>query len=169
MTRCLLNEGNPPKHLWGELVATAVFLINRLLHKAIGGDSPYYRMFGKQADLSYLRVMGTRAFAHVEGFTKKLQARAWEGVLIGYDNDKPAFRVYDRHIGQVSSYRNVSFIEETPAVVPTTRASWGIETEGTEVSNLDSDDTIDNATTSLENDFSNSTNDKIDDTSRDDT
>ena len=125
-------------------------------------------MFGKQADLSYLRVMGTRAFAHVEGFTKKLQARAWEGVLIGYDNDKPAFRVYDRHIGQVSSYRNVSFIEETPAVVPTTRASWGIETEGTEVSNLDSDDTIDNATTSLENDFSNSTNDKIDDTSRDD-
>ena len=69
----------------------------------------------------------------------------------------------------VTSSRNAFVVEKTLAVVPKTVNTDGIETEGTEVSNLDSDDTIDNATTSLENDFSNSTNDKIDDTSRDDT
>ena len=72
MTRCLLNEANFPKHLWGELAAIAVFLINRLPHKAIEGDSPYYRMFGKQADLSCLRIIGTRAFVHVEVYTTTL-------------------------------------------------------------------------------------------------
>ena len=52
MTRGLLNEAKLPKHPWGELAAPAVFLVNRLHHKAIGYDSRYYRTFGKQADLS---------------------------------------------------------------------------------------------------------------------
>ena len=162
---CLPNEANLPKHLWGKLSATVVYLINRLLDKAIGGDSPYYRMFGKQADLSYSRTIGTRAFVVVECYTKKLQARPWEGFLIGNDNDKPTFRVYDRHISQVTSSGNVSFIEETPTAVPTTGATGGMETKGTEVSDFDSDDTIDNdATSQGKNDFSNSTVDKIGDT-----
>ena len=32
MTRCLLNEADLPKHLWGELAATAVFPLSFLLH-----------------------------------------------------------------------------------------------------------------------------------------
>ena len=44
VTRCLLNEANLPKTLWGEIAATAVFLINRLPHSSINGDTPYYRM-----------------------------------------------------------------------------------------------------------------------------
>ena len=44
VTRCLLNEANLPKTLWGEVAATAVFLINRLPHSSINGDTPYYRM-----------------------------------------------------------------------------------------------------------------------------
>ena len=80
MTRCLLHEAHLPKHLWGEIAATSVFLINRLPHKALKGDTPYYRMFGKQADLSFLRVNDARAFVHVEGHITKLQPKAWEGV-----------------------------------------------------------------------------------------
>ena len=94
MTRCLLNESNLPKHLWRELAATAVFLINGLPHEAIGGDSRYYRMFGKQADLSYLRIIGTRALVHEEGYTKHFHTRASDGVLISYDNDKRTFCVH---------------------------------------------------------------------------
>ena len=122
MTRCLLNEANLAKHLWGEVAATAVFLMNRLPHTAIGGDTPYYRMFGKQANLSFLRIIGTRAFVHEEGYRRKLQEKAWEGVLIGYDNDRPTFRVYDRTTGRIVSSRNVSFIEKSVAITPTTTA-----------------------------------------------
>ena len=67
----------------------------------------------------------------------------------------------------VTSSRNAFVVEKTLAVVPKTVKTDGIETEGTEVSNFDSDDTIDNDTTSLgENDFSNDIIDKIEDTSR---
>eukprot|EP00752_Nemacystus_decipiens_P005704 g5162.t1 len=118
MARCLLNEANLPKHLWGEIAATSVFLINRLPHKALKGDTPYCRMFGKQANLSFLRIIGSRAFVHVEGHTTKLQPQAWEGVLVGYDNDSPTFRIYNRTTGRITSSRNVTFIESPPAILP---------------------------------------------------
>ena len=76
MTRCLLHEARLPKHLWGKIAATSVFLINRLPHKALKGNTPYHRMFGKHADLSFLRVIGARAFVYVEGHTTKLQPKA---------------------------------------------------------------------------------------------
>ena len=81
MTRCFLTETGLPKRLWGELASTAVFLKNRIPHRALGSDTPYYRMFGKNADLSFLRVIGSRAFVHEEGHRDKLDQRAWEGVL----------------------------------------------------------------------------------------
>eukprot|EP00903_Cladosiphon_okamuranus_P021322 g19592.t1 len=71
-TSCLVNEANLPKHI----TATSVFLVNRLPHKALKDDTPYWRMFGKQANLSFLRIIGSRAFVHVEGQTTKLQPRA---------------------------------------------------------------------------------------------
>ena len=119
MTRCLLNEAHLPKTLWGEIASTAVFLTNRLPLAGIGGDTPFHRMFGKHADLPYFRIIGTRAFVHVEGYTTKVQPKAWEGILVGYDSDKPTFRVYDRYTGSVSSSRNVSFIEEPHTVLST--------------------------------------------------
>ena len=76
MTRCLLIEAHLSKPLRGELASTAVFLINRLPHTAIGGDTPYHCMFEKHADLSFSRIIGTRAFMHVEGYTTKLQPKA---------------------------------------------------------------------------------------------
>ena len=121
ITRCLLNETNLPKTLWREIASTAVFIINRLQHASIGGDTPHYRMFGKHAVLSFSRVIGTRAYVNVEGYTPKLQPKAWEGVLVGYDSDKPTFRVYDRSPGRISCSRNVSFIEERPTVLPNRR------------------------------------------------
>ncbi|CAB1109566.1 unnamed protein product [Ectocarpus sp. CCAP 1310/34] len=118
MARCIINETNLPKHLWGEIAATSVFLINRLPHKALKGDTPYFRMFGKQANLSFLRIIGSRAFVHIEGHTTKLQAKAWEGVLVGYNDDSPTFRIYNRTTGRITSTRNVTFIEKPPAVLP---------------------------------------------------
>ena len=95
MTRCFFTETGLSKRLWGELASTAVFLKNHIPHRALGSDTPYYRMFGKNADLSFLRVIGSRAFVHEEGHRDKLDERAWEGVLllVGYNNDSPTYRI----------------------------------------------------------------------------
>ena len=121
MTRCFFTQGGLPKRLWGELASTAVFLKNRIPHSALGSDTPYYRMFGKNADLSFLRVIGSRAFVHEEGHRDKLQQRAWEGVLAGYNNDSPTYRIYDSTNSKIVSSRSVKFIEcvesNTPSMV----------------------------------------------------
>lgn len=38
LIRCLLNKANLRNHRWGELAATAVFLINRVPDMSIGRD-----------------------------------------------------------------------------------------------------------------------------------
>ena len=63
---CLLKDGNFPRNLWGELFFTAVYLANRSPHSALGGTTPFSRMHGKEAVLSDLRAIGSRAFVHIE-------------------------------------------------------------------------------------------------------
>ncbi|CAN0071549.1 unnamed protein product, partial [Sphacelaria rigidula] len=111
VTRCLLNESNLPKFLWGEIAATAVFLINRLPHTSIDGDTPFFRMFLKQPKLSSLRTFGSRAFVHRERHHSKLEEKAWEEVLVGYDSDSLSYRIYNRYSEKISSSRNVTLIE----------------------------------------------------------
>ena len=78
-------------------------------------------MFGKNTDLSFLRVIGSRAFVHEEGHRDKLDQRAWEGVLVGYNNDSPTYRIYYDTNSKIVSSRNVTFIEcvesNTPSMV----------------------------------------------------
>ena len=56
----MLNGAALPKYLWGKMVATVVFLLNRLPSKTIGGDTSYYRMLNRHVDLFFLQATGTR-------------------------------------------------------------------------------------------------------------
>ena len=117
MVRCLLSDTGLPPFLWGELFLTASYLSNRAPHAALGNKTPFQALYGKPAHLGHLRVIGARAFVHIETFTKKLDARAWEGRLVGYSTDSTSFRVYHPEIRKVHESRNVVFIE-TPSVAP---------------------------------------------------
>ena len=111
--------------VWGKMAVTAVVLLNRLPNTTIGDDMPYYRMFGKHVDLSFLPTIGARDFVHNEGHLRKLDPRAREGVLIGCDDDKPTYIIYFRETGQVTSTRNVAFMEVPPAAISTATGAEG--------------------------------------------
>ena len=111
MTRCILIDTGLPKFLWGEISETAVFLINRSPHRAIGGSSPYSRLFNKEPDLSGLRAIGARAFVHRERHVNKLEEKAWEGIMLGYGKDSRSYRIYNPHTRRITESRNVTFIE----------------------------------------------------------
>ena len=69
-------------------------------------------MVGKRAHLSFLRTTGAQDFVHNKRHLRKLDLRvAQAGVLIGYDDDKPTYRIYVPETGQATSTRNVIFIE----------------------------------------------------------
>ena len=83
-----LAETGLPERLWGELASTAPFLKNRMPHTIIlGNDTPYYRMFGNNYIILFLRDIGLRAFVHEKAYYERLYQRAWEDALVGYNND----------------------------------------------------------------------------------
>ncbi|CAB1109818.1 unnamed protein product [Ectocarpus sp. CCAP 1310/34] len=114
ITRHLMKDGVFPPTLCGELTLTVVYLSNRSPHTALGGVTPYFKMYGKEADLSNLGVLGVTAFVHHERYTKTLSDRAFEGKLCGFSQHSKAYRIYNTATGNVVESRNVTFIE-TPA------------------------------------------------------
>ena len=71
--RCLLKDGNFPPNMWGELFFTAVLTLR--------GRTPFFKMHDKEADLSALRAIGSRAFVYIETHTPKLGNKAWEVIM----------------------------------------------------------------------------------------
>ena len=78
MVRCMLADSGLPTMLWGELMLTAAFLGNRAPHSAIGMQSPYKLLHGTGPDLRLLRVIGARAFVHIERHSQSSNSRRWE-------------------------------------------------------------------------------------------
>lgn len=117
IVRCLLTDSGLPSFLWGELMQAAVYLSNRVPHAALSNGTPYKALYGKDAYLGNLRVIGARSFVHVETHTKKLEPRAWEGRLVGYSTDSKSYRIYNPATKRVRESRNVVFIE-TPSALP---------------------------------------------------
>lgn len=119
IARCFMIDGKFPKSLWGELLFTAAYIANRSPHSTLGGDTPYFRLYGKHADLSALRVIGSRSFVHTEVYTSKFEDKAWEGILCGYSTTSKSYRVYNPSTRHVVESRNVTFLETPPRNIPT--------------------------------------------------
>ena len=97
---------------------TAAFLGSRAPHSAIGMQSSYKMIYGTELDLRLLRAIGTRAFVHVETYSKKLEHKAVEGRLVGYSNDSNSYRVYNPATRRIMDSRNVVFIETPSRLFP---------------------------------------------------
>ena len=103
MARCLRLAAGLEKALWPEALTTAVYLTNRLPTKALGGNTPYYALFGKQAPMGHLKTFGCQAYVHIyDHQRKKLDAKAKAGIFIGYDElDTMRYKVYFPEIKQL--------------------------------------------------------------------
>ena len=116
--RCTLTDSGLPEFLWGELMFTTAFLGNRAPHSAIVMQSPYKLLRGTEPDLRLLRVIGARAFVHIEMHSQKLELKTVEGRLVGYSNNSKSYRVYDPVIRRIMESRNVIFIETPSRLLP---------------------------------------------------
>jgi hypothetical protein len=64
--RCMLYHQQVDKKHWAEAVDTAVYLVNRTPCAAWPTKTPFEVCFGKQPDLSDLKVFGCKGFGHVD-------------------------------------------------------------------------------------------------------
>ncbi|CAN0098636.1 unnamed protein product [Sphacelaria rigidula] len=95
MVRCMIADSGLPTFLWGELMFTAAYLANRSPHSALDMQPPHKMLKGTEPHLKHLRVVGARAFVHIERHTSKLALKVVEGRLVGYSNDSKSYRVYN--------------------------------------------------------------------------
>lgn len=103
---------------WAEAVNTAVYQINRLPTRALDGETPYRALLGKEAKLDHLRVFGCVAYVQIPANQReKLEANAWRGIMVGYDEESKCYRIYDPATDRVKLAVHVTFNEkEKPGV-----------------------------------------------------
>jgi hypothetical protein len=84
-----------PSTGWTHAYRHATWLKNRLPTKR-PSDTPYYRMFGKNYNMSNVRSFGCRAFAHIPSAQRtKLEPWAAEGVYVRHDDaSSAAYLIY---------------------------------------------------------------------------
>ena len=76
MVRRILTDAGLPTFLWGELIQTKAHLANKAPHAGLKNVTPYKALHNKESDLEHLRVMGARAFVHIEAHNRKLDPHA---------------------------------------------------------------------------------------------
>lgn len=72
MTRYTFGDSGLPKQLWGEVLQAAAYLANRVAHSGLDMDTLFKKLWGNDANLQHLQVLGVGAFVNIEGHTPQL-------------------------------------------------------------------------------------------------
>src|SRR5215218_239824 len=113
MVRGMLASSNLPLSMWGEAVHTAVYVKNRLPHRAVR-TTPYEELHGEKPSIKHLQPFGQKCYGHVlpeqRNAGSKLLPRAKEGRLVGYTSgtDK-IYRIYIPSEKRIVESRQVKF------------------------------------------------------------
>jgi hypothetical protein len=81
----MLDEYKTPDRFWAKAINTACYSINRLYLHRILKKTSYELLTGKNPNVSYFRVFGSKCFILVKrGRKSKFAPKAAEGFLLGY-------------------------------------------------------------------------------------
>lgn len=112
MARCMLLDAGLPNKFWGEAVMMANFVQNRLPAKYIL-KTPHELWYGTVPNLKNFRKFGAKCFVHKpDEQRRKLDPKGIKGVLVGYDLNSKAYRVYVPSTDKVVISRDVQFVEK---------------------------------------------------------
>jgi hypothetical protein len=113
----MLHSMAVPNSMWSCAVSTVVYLRNRTYSRSVGptGGIPLTLLTSSVPDASKFRVFGCTVFAKVpDKLRRKLSEKAFRGVMVGYPNDAPGYRVYNPETRRITTSVHVVFQEDTP-------------------------------------------------------
>ena len=117
VAHAIMFSMNVSKYLWGEVVLTASYLINKMSTRVLKYSMPlkYFKSFFPlsriYSDLS-LKVFGCIAFVHVPNNNQsKLYRRAEKCVVIGYASNKKGYKCCNPQTRKIYVSMNVLFFE----------------------------------------------------------
>ena len=121
MARCMRVDSGLPPFLWGELVMAASYICNRISHAALNIEMLYKTLYGKDADLYHLKIIGAKVSVRIKN-PDKLGHTSWEGIVCGFsETERNSYRIWNPKTRRVVESRNAVFIETPPNLLPAAR------------------------------------------------
>ncbi|WVZ62734.1 hypothetical protein U9M48_012444 [Paspalum notatum var. saurae] len=112
MARCMMKSKGVPAMFWGEVVVTAVYVLNRAPTKSLNGKTPYEAWYSKKPQVQHLRTFGCLVYVKQVGpGVTKLSDRSRKMIFLGYEQGTKGYRVYDPALKQLHVSRDVVFEE----------------------------------------------------------
>ncbi|MCO5600205.1 hypothetical protein L7F22_054314 [Adiantum nelumboides] len=114
MARCMLKAKSLPHKLWMEAVACAAHVLNRCPTRALKTITPYESWYDRKPSVSYLRVFGCLAYAHIpQQLRGKLDDKAIKCIFVGYSSGSKGYRLYNPATNKIFESRDVIFAKTT--------------------------------------------------------
>lgn len=131
------------KTFWGEAVIMANYIQNRLPAKDIE-KTPYEIWFGVKPSIKHFKRFGSKCYVFVpDEKRKKLDAKAIQAVMVGYDLSSKAYRCYVPSTGKIVISRDVQFVNKD--------SDWKILESSTENIVIDDESLVDRNVTGINN------------------
>lgn len=132
MSRCMLFGAGLPNTFWGEAVNMANHIQNRLPTKA-AEVTPFEGWFKRKPNIQHFEKFGAKCYVHIEAQKRqKLDAKSFQAVLVGYDEQSKGYRCYNPKTERVVISRDVRFVinNETEITVTTSEGVVDRKVEG---------------------------------------
>jgi hypothetical protein len=108
----LLKAKGLPNWLWGEVVLTAVYILNRTPIRSVVGVTPFELWFGKKHAVQHLHTFGCIAYVmSTKPNMSKLDDRGHKMIFIGYEQGTKAYKFYDLVLKSAHVSRDVVYDE----------------------------------------------------------
>jgi hypothetical protein len=110
--RSMLKAKELPNWLWGEVVMTVVYILNRTPTRSVEGATPFELWFGKKPVVQHLRTFGCITYVKsTRPNLSKLDDRGHKMIFIRYEQGTKAYRFYDPMLKSAHVSRDVVFDE----------------------------------------------------------
>jgi len=114
-TKPLLNDAKLNHHFWEDAINTANFSHNLLLHKGINNKITFEIIYNSKFDYSKLKVFGCKVFFFIpKKFRSKFDNNTLPGIFLCYNQNPPAYKIYDNTNKKIILSCIVEFFENYP-------------------------------------------------------
>ena len=120
VARALLFPNQVPKYLWGEVVLTATYLINRMPNKVLNFETPFdvFHKFlptNRVSSSLPLKIFECTAFVHIHSHNRgKLEPHATKCVFVGFAPTQRRYKCFEPISKKMFVTIDVTFFELIP-------------------------------------------------------
>nr|GEY77837.1 ribonuclease H-like domain-containing protein [Tanacetum cinerariifolium] len=137
----MLGNSLLPTIFWSEAVATACYVLNRVLVTKPHHKTPYELLTGDKPYISYLKPFGCHVtILNTSDPLGKFDKKSDEGYIVGYSISSKAYRVYNLVSRKIEETMNLKFLKNKHFVAGTGSQRATPYNAGSQEDDPDSDD-----------------------------